>query len=168
MLVASAETNAQDCPMIDDRDRVLLALLQADADMPLAAMADRVALSPSACSRRVQRLREAGYILRRVALLDRRRMAVPTTVFALLRSGRHTSTWAEALRQIIQDVPEIVEAHRLTGNFDYVLKLVLPTAEHYDQVYKRLTDRVELVGVSAYISMEVLKAETAVPTHFAE
>ena len=154
--------------MLDDRDRSLLALLQTDADMPLAAMAERVALSASACSRRVQRLREDGYIIRRVALLDRRRMGVPTTVFALLRSGRHTAAWADALREIIRDVPEIVEAHRLTGNFDYLLKLVLPTAEHYDQVYKRLTDRVELVGVSAYISMEVLKSEPALPTHFAK
>lgn len=154
--------------MIDDRDRRLLALLQQDADVPLAELADRVALSPSACSRRIQRLRDEGYIRRRVAVLDRQRMRVPTTVFVLLRSGRHASSWVDVLRRVIEGIPEVVEAHRLTGNFDYLLKIVLPNVEHYDQVYKRLTQQIELFDVSAYISMETLKAETAVPTEYTE
>ena len=152
--------------MLDDRDRRLLALLQADADLPNAVLAERVALSPSACSRRIQRLRDEGYITRRVAVLDRQRMGVPTTVFVLLRSGRHAAGWVEALRRAIEGIPEVVEAHRLTGNFDYLLKVVLPNVEHYDQVYKRLTEGIELFDVSAYISMETMKAETAVPTDF--
>ncbi len=154
--------------MIDDRDRRLLALLQKDADMPVASLAERVALSPSACSRRIQRLRDDGYILRRVAVLDRKRMGVPTTVFVLLRSGRHAAKWVDALRRAIEGIAEVVEAHRLTGNFDYLLKIVLPNVEYYDQVYKRLTQQIELFDVSAYISMETLKAETAVPTNFGE
>ena len=154
--------------MLDDRDRRLLALLQQDADTPVATLAERVALSASACSRRIQPLREEGYLCRSVAVLDRRRMRVPTTVFVLLRSGRHAADWVEQLRRAVLDVPEVVEAHRLTGNYDYLLKLVLPNVEHYDDVYKRLTTRIELFDVSAYISMETLKAETAVPTGFAE
>ncbi len=155
-------------PVLDDRDRRLLALLQQDADTPVATLAERVALSASACSRRIQRLREEGYLCRSVAVLDRRRMRVPTTVFVLLRSGRHAADWVEQLRRAVLDVPEVVEAHRLTGNYDYLLKLVLPNVEHYDDVYKRLTARIELFDVSAYISMETLKAESAVPTGFAE
>ena len=154
--------------MLDDRDRSLLALLQVDADLPVASLAERVALSPSACSRRLQRLRDEGYITRRVAVLDRKRMGVPTTVFVLLRSGRHASEWVETFRRAIGDIAEVVEAHRLTGNFDYLLKLVLPNVEHYDIAYKQLTQRIELFDVSAYISMETLKAETAIPTGFAE
>ena len=153
--------------MLDPRDRRILALLQADAEMPVTAIADRVGLSVSACSRRIQRLREDGTIARSVALLDRRRVGVPTTVFVLIRSGRHSADWIETLRAAIADVPEIVEAHRLTGNFDYLLKLVLPTVEHYDVVYKRLTHRLDLFDVAAYISMETLKLETAVPTEYA-
>ena len=154
--------------MLDDRDRHLLALLQQDADTPVATLAGRVCLSASACSRRIQRLREEGYVRARVAVLDRQRMRVPTTVFVLLRSGRHAADWVEQFRRAIGDVGEIVEAHRLTGTYDYLLKLVLPNVEHYDAVYKRLTARIELFDVSAYISMETLKAETAVPTGFAE
>ena len=154
--------------MLDERDRRLLALLQEDADLSVLALAERVALSPSACSRRIQRLRDEGYVARRVAVLDRRRMRVPTTLFVLLRSGRHAAEWVDAFRAAIGDIAEVVEAHRLTGNYDYLLKLVLPNVEHYDAVYKQLTRRIELFDVSAYISMETLKAETALPTGFAE
>ena len=152
--------------MLDDRDRKILALLQDDADRPVAEVADRVCLSPSACSRRIARLREDGYVLRRVAVLDRRRMNLPTTVYALLRTNRHAAEWLDAFRAALADIPEIVEAHRLTGSYDYILKIVLPDVEHYDRVYKRLVGRVELFDVSAYISMETLKQDTAIPTGF--
>jgi len=153
--------------MLDPRDRRILALLQDDSETPVTSIAERVGLSVSGCSRRIQRLREDGTIARCVAVLDRKRMGVPTTVFVLIRSGRHAADWLEAFRAAIADVPEIVEAHRLTGNFDYLLKLVLPNVEHYDVVYKRLTRRLELFDVAAYISMETLKLGTAVPTEHA-
>ena len=153
--------------MLDHRDRRILALLQADSETPVTTIAERVGLSVSACSRRIQRLRDDGAILRSVALLDRRRMGVPTTVFVLVRSGKHAADWVDAFRAAIADVPEVVEAHRLTGNFDYLLKLVLPNVEHYDVVYKHLTRRLELRDVAAYISMETLKVETALPTDHA-
>lgn len=150
--------------MFDTIDRHILAILQADSETAVTTIADRVGLSVSACSRRIQRLRDDGTIARCVAVLDRKRMGVPTTVFVLIRSGRHAADWVDAFRAAIADVPEIVEAHRLTGNFDYMLKLVLPNVEHYDVVYKNLTRRLELFDMAAYISMETLKAETMLPT----
>lgn len=153
--------------MLDHRDRRILALLQADSETPVTSIAERVGLSVSACSRRIQRLRDDGAILRSVALLDRRWMGVPTTVFVLVRSGKHASDWVDDFRAAIADVPEVVEAHRLTGNFDYLLKLVLPNVEYYDVIYKHLTRRLELRDVAAYISMETLKVETALPTDHA-
>src|SRR4051812_46201304 len=118
--------------VLDDRDRTLLSLLQADADMPVSELAGRVALSASACSRRIARLREEGYIARQVALLDRRRMNLPTTLFVMVRTGAHAADWQERFMHAIAGIPEIVEVHRLTGTVDYLLKLVLPTVEHYD------------------------------------
>jgi Lrp/AsnC family transcriptional regulator len=153
--------------MLDPRDRKMLGILQADSETPVTTIAERVGLSVSACSRRIQRLRDDGTIARCVAVLDRQRMGVPTTVFVLIRSGRHAADWVDTFRAAITDVPEIVEAHRLTGNFDYLLKIVLPNVEHYDEVYKRLTRRLELFDVAAYISMETLKAETTLPTDYA-
>ncbi|HEX5934964.1 MAG TPA: Lrp/AsnC family transcriptional regulator [Pseudorhizobium sp.] len=154
--------------MLDDRDRRILDLLQANAVMPVAEVAEQVALSPSACSRRIQKLEEAGYIARRVAVLDRERIGVPTTVFALVKTAHHSDDWIESFRKAISDIGEIVEAHRLTGSYDYILKVVLPRVEHYDVVYRRLVKRIELFDVSAFISMEVLKSGGNLPVDYAE
>lgn len=149
--------------MIDDRDRRILAMLQENAETPLAEIAERVALSASACSRRVARLRAEGYVVGTMALLDRRKVNLPTTVFLLVRAGRHAEDWLERFHAAVSGIPEIVEAHRLTGNYDYILKLVLPNVEYYDTVYKRLLARIELSDMSAYISMETVKMSASLP-----
>ncbi|WP_113447311.1 Lrp/AsnC family transcriptional regulator [Rhizobium cremeum] len=153
--------------MIDDRDRKILDALQRDASIPLADLAELVSLSASACSRRIQRLEETGYISKRIALLDREKIGVPTTVFALVKTAHHSDDWIETFRGAIADIAEIVEAHRLTGSYDYLLKVVLPQVEHYDVVYRRLVKRIELFDVSAFISMETLKSGQAVPVGYA-
>lgn len=153
--------------MIDERDRKILELLQQDASMAIADLAERVALSTSACSRRIQKLEEQGYIARRIVVLDREKCGVPTTVYALVKTAHHADDWIEAFRRAISDISEIVEAHRLTGHYDYILKMVLPRVEHYDVVYRRLVKRVELFDVSASISMEMVKHGLAVPVDYA-
>ena len=153
--------------MLDERDRKILSLLQADADLPVNEMADAVALSASACSRRIARLREEGYILRSTVELDRGKMGLPTTVFVIVRTGSHAADWLEKFHAAVATIPEIVEVHRLTGNFDYIIKIVLPNVEHYDVVYKQLVGRIELFDMSAYISMETVKAARGLPTHYA-
>ena len=152
--------------MLDDRDRRILDMLQKDAGISVTDLAERVALSVSACSRRIQRLEETGYIARRIVVLDRERMGVPTTVFALVKTAHHSDEWTESFRRIISDIPEIVEAHRLTGNHDYILKIVLPRVEHYDVIYKQIVRKLELFDVSASISMEELKRGMAIPVGY--
>jgi Lrp/AsnC family transcriptional regulator len=153
--------------MLDDRDRKILDFLQADAGISVTELADRVSLSVSACSRRIQRLEESGHIARRIVVLDRERMGVPTTVYAMVKTAHHSDDWIETFRKAISDIPEIVEAHRLTGNYDYILKIFLPRVEHYDVIYKAIVRRVELFDVSASISMEELKSGSAIPVGYA-
>jgi len=153
--------------MLDNRDRKLLDLLQRDADIPLSDLAARVNLSPSACSRRITRLREEGYIARHVVVLDRVRMNIGTTVFVMIKTAHHTADWLERFRSGVADILEIIEVHRLAGNLDYIIKIVVTDIAHYDAIYKRLVSRIDLFDVSAYISMETLKDEQAVPTRYA-
>lgn len=153
--------------MLDERDRRILALLQLDASMSVGDLAEKVHLSLSACSRRLQRLENDGYILRRVAILDRAKMGLPTTVFALIRTTKHSDEWIELFRSTISGIAEITEAHRLTGHYDYLLKVVLPRAEHYDVVYKAIVRKLELFDVTASISMEVLKSGDVLPVSYA-
>jgi Lrp/AsnC family transcriptional regulator len=152
--------------MLDDRDRGLLSILQADAETPLSKISERLNLSASACSRRIARLRAEGFITGQVATVDRHRLNLPTTVFALIRVTEHKAEGIERFREAVQGIPEIVEAHRLTGHYDYLLEIALPTIEHYDVVYRRLTARVSLAEVSACTSMDVLKAGTVLPTSY--
>jgi Lrp/AsnC family transcriptional regulator len=153
--------------VLDERDRKILSLLQEDASLSVGDLADKVSLSISACSRRIQRLEETGYVARRIAVLDRDRMGVPTTVFALIKTAHHSDDWIDIFRKVVADIPEIVEAHRLTGNYDYILKVVLPRVEHYDVIYKQIVRKVELFDVSASISMEILKSGMSVPVEYA-
>ncbi|MDQ0996535.1 Lrp/AsnC family transcriptional regulator [Phyllobacterium ifriqiyense] len=152
--------------MIDDRDRKILDILQENASVGVSDLANRVNLSISACSRRIQRLEEEGYIQRRVALVDRPLAGLPTTMFVIIRTARHSAEWLEQFRAAISDIPEIVEVHRMTGTIDYILKLVLPRVEAYDEIYKSLVEKVEFFDISASVSMETLKSTTAVPTHY--
>ena len=153
--------------MLDERDRKILGLLQRDGSIAVSVLAEQVALSVSACSRRIQRLEEEGYIERRIAVLNRPLMGLPTTVFALIKTAHHADEWIERFKRVIADIPEIVEAHRLTGSYDYIVKLVLPSVEHYDVIYKQIVRRIELFDVSASISMERMKEGLELPTGYA-
>jgi len=153
--------------MLDDRDRKILNSVQRDADVPLAELAELVNLSVSSCSRRVQRLKDEGYIQRNVSVLDRNLLNVGATVFVMIKTQNHSADWLERFRRVQADIPEIVEVHRLAGNLDYIIKMVVRDISHYDSIYKRLVSHIDLFDVSAYISMETLKDVQAVPTHLA-
>jgi Lrp/AsnC family transcriptional regulator len=153
--------------MIDERDRKLLDLLQYDSDVPLSILAERLNLSPSACSRRITRLRDDGYIKQNSAVVDRERLNIGTTVFVMVKTSQHTSDWLERFRWGISDIPEIVEVHRLAGNLDYIVKIVVTDIAHYDSIYKLLVSSIDLFDVSAYISMETVKYSSALPTSHA-
>jgi Lrp/AsnC family transcriptional regulator len=153
--------------MLDIRDRRILEALQADASIAISALADMVGLSPSACWRRIRGLEDDGLIARRVALIDRTKGNVKTTVFVGVRASRHSIEWLEAFRIAIADIPEIVEAYRLTGEMDYLLRLVVPNVETYDTIYKQLIARLDFTEVTSFISMEELKFTTAVPLKYA-
>ncbi|MBT9385411.1 Lrp/AsnC ligand binding domain-containing protein [Pseudooceanicola sp. CBS1P-1] len=152
--------------MLDDRDRKLLTLLQKNADMPIGEMADLVSLSSSACWRRIKRLTDEGFILSRVAVLDRGKMNVPLTIYVLIRTSDHSTGWTDRFRDAVAEIPEISEAFRLTGNIDYLLKVVLPDVAHWDMIYQKLVRRLNFSDVSSYIAMEEMKNTGFVPTSY--
>lgn len=151
--------------MLDRRDIAILDLLQQDSDMPVATIAEQVHLSPSACSRRIADLRRNGTITGSMALLDRKKLGLPMTIFVIIRA-RHSADWLTRFRQTLASIPEVLECHRLTGQADYIVKLAVPGIEHYDHVYKKLIDSVEINDVSAHISMEVIKDSRALPLDY--
>ncbi|WP_062784470.1 Lrp/AsnC family transcriptional regulator [Novosphingobium capsulatum] len=151
--------------MLNSRDLAILDVLQRDSDTPLADVGAKVHLSPSACSRRIAHLREAGYIRRNVAVIDRAKVGLPTTVFVTVSVRTHSAAWTEQFRQAVAGIPEIMEVYRLTGNIDYLLRIVLPSVDDYDRVYKALVSRIEMNVVCASIVMETVKSAESLPLH---
>jgi len=152
---------------LDKFDRRILALLQQDASLPVAELAEKVGLSPSPCWRRVQKLEAEGYIRARVALLDPRKMNLGVTVFAAIRTNQHNAKWLEAFSKAVIGIPEIVEVYRTSGQIDYMLRILVPDIEAYDRVYRKLVAAIELYDVSATFAMEVLKSTTVLPVNYA-
>ncbi len=150
--------------ILDDVDRRILAILQEDATVPIAELGDRVGLSATPCWRRVKRLEEAGVIARRVALVDRAALGLQVTVFVSVRTNQHTEAWLSAFAEGVRRIPEVVEFYRMSGDVDYLLKIVAPDIAGYDRVYKKLIKTAPLADVSSSFAMEEIKATTALPT----
>ena len=153
---------------MDKLDRKILDLLQRDASLTAGEIAERVGLSKAPCWRRIQRLTETGVIRRTVALLDARAVNVGTTVFVTIKAPNHSAGWFDKFAKVVRDMPEVTELHRMSGDVDYLLRIVVPDIEAYGAVYKRLIGALELLDVSASFSLETLKSTTALPLSYAK
>lgn len=149
--------------VLDSIDRRLLAILQEDADIRIADLAERVGLSQTPCWKRIKRLEEAGVITRRVALVDAEAVGLPLVVFVAVRTNRHDEAWLEAFAKGARALPEVLEFHRLAGEVDYLLKVVVADVAAYDRFYKRLIATAPLADVSSSFAMERIKLTTALP-----
>ena len=147
----------------DTIDRRILRELQADATLPLAELAERIGLSQTPCWKRVKRLTDAGVIEKRVALLDREKLDLGLVVFVAVRTSRHDEDWLAAFARAAAALPEVLEFYRLSGETDYLLKVVVRDIAAYDGFYKRLIAAAPLTDVSSSFAMEQIKYTTALP-----
>jgi Lrp/AsnC family transcriptional regulator len=155
-------------PMLDAMDVKILRLLQEDCTKPVAEIGKAVGLSTTPCWRRIQKLEEAGVINRRVALLDPKKVGAGVTVFVSITTSQHSLAWLEAFHAVIVELPEVVEFYRMSGQVDYLLRVVVPDIEAYDAFYKKLISRIQLSNVSSAFAMEQIKFTTALPLDYAQ
>jgi Lrp/AsnC family transcriptional regulator len=148
---------------LDSIDRRLLAILQEDATVSIAELAERVGLSQTPCWKRLKRLQDTGVITARVALLDRDALDLPLTVFVAVKTGRHDEDWLATFARGAGALPEVVEFYRMAGEVDYLLKVVVKDIAAYDRFYKRLIATAPLTDVSSSFAMEQIKFTTALP-----
>jgi Lrp/AsnC family transcriptional regulator len=148
---------------MDSIDRKLLSLLQDDASLPLQDIAARVGLSVNPCWRRIKRMESEGIIRARVAVLDPEKVGLNVTVFVRIKIREHTSEWVKRFAAAIRSIAEIAECHRMGGDIDYMLKVIVADIAGYDRVYKQLITKVPgLAEVSALFSMERIKYTTKI------
>ncbi len=151
---------------LDRIDKRILAQLQRDASQSLVSLAGQVGLSKNPCWRRIQRMQEAGVIRSRVALLDAASLNLDVIVFMNIRTNQHSAEWLKKFTTAIDDIPEIVEYYRMSGEVDYLLKIVAPTIGAFDAVYKKLISRVEISEISSHFAMEEMKNTTELPLKY--
>ena len=138
------------------------ALMQADASLSVAAVAEQASISKSACWRRIQRLEEDGVIRGRFTLLEPTALGLRLTVFILIRTSQHNADWAATFRDTVEVIEGVQEVYRLGGQFDYLVKAVVPDMAGYDDLYQRLI-AADLFDVTAAFVMETIKDTHVLP-----
>lgn len=148
---------------LDDLDRKILVLLQEDATLPLDEIARRLGASKTPIWNRIRKMRASGVIRAEVALLDPELVGLESCFFVLIRTAEHDANWLNRFLRAVQDRPEVLEAHRLAGDIDYILKVRVPNARAFDAFYQALIKEVSIFNVTSSLSMEEIKNTTVLP-----
>ena len=148
---------------LDQVDRKILYYLQRDASMTIKEIARKVNLSPTPCWKRIQRLEDEGIIRARVVLLDAAKVEAAVTVFISIKTDQHNTAWSEKFAYEMSNIPEIMEIYRMSGEVDYLLRVVVPDIAAFDNLYKKIIDRIALKDVTSTFAIEQMKYTTAIP-----
>lgn len=148
---------------LDAIDRKILSALQEDATLPLEEIARRAGSSKTPVWNRIRKLRSTGVIKHQTAILDAGALGLESCFFVLVRTSEHDRAWQEKFLRTLLSRPEVLEAHRLAGDIDYILKVVVKNARAYDVFYQALISEVKIFNVTALLSMQEIKNTTHLP-----
>lgn len=151
---------------MDSLDKKIIRILQEDTTISVADIAKRVGLSTTPCWRRIQKLEEDGVIRKRVALVDPIKVNAGVTVFVSIRTSSHSVEWLKRFSEVISTFPEVAEFYRMSGEVDYLLRVVVPDIASYDAFYQRLIAKIDIRDVSSAFAMEQIKYTTELPLDY--
>jgi len=151
---------------MDSFDKNILRILQRDCTASVSEIAEQVGLSSTPCWRRIQALEKSGIITGRVALANPEKLNVGLTVFVMVKTNQHNPEWLANFADTFKDIPEIMEFYRLSGDIDYLLRVVVPDMKAYDAFYKKLITQADFSDISSSFAMEELKFSTALPVSY--
>jgi Lrp/AsnC family transcriptional regulator len=147
----------------DHIDQSILRELQRDGNLSQRDLAERVGISQNACWRRLKALQDNGVLLGSSARVNRQALGLDLVVFVMLRTRHHSAGWLQEFRRHVLTIPEVVDFHRIGGDYDYQLKVVTQDMASYDRVYQRLIEGVELDSVTSYFAMEAIAEGRPLP-----
>ena len=142
---------------MNEIDKKILSILQANADIPIAELSKKVNLSATPCWARINKLYKQGYIKKKVAIVDRFKINLSIVAFVQVRTSQHNMIWSKQFIKAVKEMEEVVEFYRLSGTVDYIFKVLVPSIEKYNEFYKKLTDKVDFSEVTSSFSMEEIK-----------
>ena len=148
----------------DEIDRKILDIIQSDSSYSMDEISEFVNLSRNACWRRIRRMEEAGIIKARVALVEPSSINLGLSAFVMIRTNSHDTSWAEKFDKVVKRFPEIIGAHRMAGDLDYILRVRVRDVKDYDNFYQTLISKISISDISASFVMDDIKDTTALPT----
>lgn len=149
---------------LDDYDRSILIALQQDGRIPNAELARRLNLSPPAIHARLRRLEEVGLIQRYAAVLDREKLGFDLLCFVNVSLQRHTREHVDLFREAIRQIPQVLECHHVTGEYDYLLKVVVRNRKELEHLLmEELTPIPGVAHIHTSLVLNEIKAATALP-----
>ena len=148
---------------LNDIDLHLIAILQRDASIAIDELAQRVGLTKTPCWRRLQKLEKSGVIKRKVALLDAKLLDLSVSVFVQVKTSKHDSDWLAQFSNTVSAFPEVVDFYRMSGEYDYLLRVVVKDIASYDAFYQRFIQATSLTDVTSSFAMEEIKRSTELP-----
>ena len=151
---------------MDKTDKAILSILQQDSTQPVADIARKVGLSTTPCWRRIQKMEEDKIIRKRVAILDPEKVNAGVTVFVFVKTDQHNEEWLKRFSEVISEFSEVIGFYRMSGDIDYLLRVVVPDISAYDIFYKKLVARIDIENVSSAFAMERIKDTTELPLDY--
>ena len=148
---------------LDALDRKILSELQRDAGQSLDEIAREAGSSKTPVWNRIRKMREAGIIGQQTVILDPESLGLEACFFVLIRTSEHEAAWQDRFLHVLRARPEGMEAHRLAGDIDYILKVRVTNARAYDEFYQALISEVKIYNVTALLSMQEIKSTTMLP-----
>jgi Lrp/AsnC family transcriptional regulator len=148
---------------MDQTDAKILEVLQSNAALSAKEVAELSGLDEKSCADRIKGMEKDGVILQRVALLDPRKVGANMTAFVAITTPEHSQEWLDQFQSAVVSFPEVVEFYRMSGQVDYLLRVVVPDIEAYDVFYKKLIAAAKLKDVSSTFAIEQIKYTTKLP-----
>ena len=148
---------------MDQTDAKILDILQTNASLSMSEVADQAGIDEQVCADRIQRLEDEGVLLEQVALVDARKVGANMTAFVAITTPEHSTEWLEEFHATVANLPEVVEFYRMSGQVDYLLRVVVPDIDAYDAFYKKLIASTKLKDVSSTFAIEQIKFTSKLP-----
>ena len=148
---------------LDNLDKAILRALQQDSSLSQRELAEKVGLSQNSCWRRLTRLREQKIIKGQTVRLDMTAVGLSLTVFVMVRTRHHSAEWLKTFRKSVLAIDNVIDFYRITGDYDYMIKIVARDMNDFDQIYQRIISQTELETVTSYIAMEAIADGRNVP-----
>ena len=152
---------------MDEIDKKILSLIQKNSNIPLSDLSKRVGISSTPCWNRIKKLEEDGVIISKITILDNKKINLPIIVFLSVSVQSHQTTWLTKLKNTMMRYDQITEVYRLaSSNSDYLLKIVAPSIEAYDEFQQKLISEIEFTKMTSDISLNEIKKTNYLPLDF--